>query len=158
MSTHSFRTDYSTVAATPITDYKTYPLHLLFTSNYKLPPDVDRCNLEKHLADADFEMAFNMNRDEFYSLPLWRRNDLKRRVRLFWAIFFMARSIPPNSNDSQISGSIINYCLMENFTDECLWKNFVVRASWTKSDSRSHDQFVSMTFKILVKIYLSLYI
>ena len=84
MSTHSFRTDYSAAAApTPITDYKTYPLHLLFTSNYKLPPDVDRCNLEKHLADADFEMAFNMNRDEFYSLPLWRRNDLKRRVRLF---------------------------------------------------------------------------
>jgi hypothetical protein len=31
MSTHSFRTDYSAVAATPITDYKTYPLHLLFT-------------------------------------------------------------------------------------------------------------------------------
>ena len=46
-------------------------------------PDVDRCNLEKHLSDADFEMAFNVNRDEFYSLPLWKRNDLKRRVRLF---------------------------------------------------------------------------
>ena len=82
MSTHSFRTDYS-AAPTPITDHKIYPLHLLFTSNYKMPPDVDRCNLEKHLADADFEMAFNMNKDEFYSLPLWRRNDLKRRIRLF---------------------------------------------------------------------------
>lgn len=69
--------------AKPITDYKEYPLHLLLTTNFKMPPDVDRCNLEKHLSNADFEMVFQMPRDEFYSLPLWRRNDFKRRVRLF---------------------------------------------------------------------------
>ena len=56
---------------------------MLFTNNYKLPPDLDRCSLEKHLSDADFEMAFNMARDDFYRLPIWKRNDLKKRVRLF---------------------------------------------------------------------------
>lgn len=66
-----------------ITDYKEYPMHLLLTSNFKMPPDVDRCNLEKHMSKADFEMIFQMSRDEFYSLPLWRRNDYKRRLRLF---------------------------------------------------------------------------
>ena len=64
-------------------DYKKYPIHLLLTSNFKMPPDVDRCNMEKHLNDEDFNMVFQMGRDEFYSLPLWRRNDFKRRVRLF---------------------------------------------------------------------------
>lgn len=67
----------------PLKDHKIYPLHLLLTSNFKMPPDVDRCNLEKHLNDEDFEMVFHMPRDDFYSLPLWRRNDFKRRVRLF---------------------------------------------------------------------------
>ena len=70
-------------AGTVMTEHKIYPVHLLFTTNYKLPPDIDRCNLEKHLSDADFEMVFNMSRDDFYAMPLWRRNDYKRRVRLF---------------------------------------------------------------------------
>ncbi len=64
-------------------EYKEYPMHLLLTSNFKMPPDVDRCNLEKHLSNADFQMVFQMSRDEFYTLPLWRRNDYKRRVKLF---------------------------------------------------------------------------
>ena len=64
-------------------EHKVYPLHVLFTNNYKLPPDLDRCALEKHLSDADFEMAFNMTRGDFYRLPTWKRNDLKKRVRLF---------------------------------------------------------------------------
>lgn len=67
----------------PITDHKPYPMHLLLTTNFKMPPDVDRCNLEKHLNSSDFEMIFQMTKDEFYSLPLWRRNDYKRRVKLF---------------------------------------------------------------------------
>lgn len=62
---------------------KIYPIHLLLTSNYRLPNDVDRCNLESHLSDADFELVFEVNRADFYRLPLWRRNDLKKRVKLF---------------------------------------------------------------------------
>ena len=83
--THGFRPGSRATSTTPqvITEHKIYPVHLLFTTNYKLPPDVDRCNLEKHLNDEDFEMVFAMTRDDFYSMPLWRRNDFKRRVRLF---------------------------------------------------------------------------
>lgn len=62
---------------------KIYPIHLLLTSNYRLPHDVDRCNLERHLADSDFELVFECGRPEFYSYPQWRRNELKKRVKLF---------------------------------------------------------------------------
>nr|XP_027234715.1 actin-binding LIM protein 1-like isoform X1 [Penaeus vannamei] len=62
---------------------KIYPAHLLFVSNYRLPNDVDRCHLERHLSDAEFEMIFHMSRMDFYRLPEWRRNDLKRRCKLF---------------------------------------------------------------------------
>jgi len=60
-----------------------YPLHLLFTTNYRLPGDVDRCNLEKHLSDADFDMVFRLSREDFYRLPYWKRCDLKRKYHLF---------------------------------------------------------------------------
>ncbi|XP_066946543.1 actin-binding LIM protein 2-like isoform X23 [Macrobrachium rosenbergii] len=62
---------------------KIYPAHLLLVSNYRLPNDVDRCHLERHLSDTDFEMVFHMTRMDFYRLPEWRRNDLKRRAKLF---------------------------------------------------------------------------
>lgn len=81
---------------------KIYPIHLLMTTNYRLPNDVDRykssfvflkylnysfvsyrCNLERHLSDADFELVFEVNRSDFYRLPLWRRSDMKKRVKLF---------------------------------------------------------------------------
>ena len=60
-----------------------YPLHLLFTTNYRLPGDVDRCNLEKHLSDADFDLVFRVSREDFYKLPYWKRCDLKRKYHLF---------------------------------------------------------------------------
>lgn len=62
---------------------KVYPYHLLITTNYRLPPDVDRCNLERHLSEAEFETLFQCTRNEFYRLPQWKRNDLKKRARLF---------------------------------------------------------------------------
>ncbi|XP_065215240.1 actin-binding LIM protein 3-like isoform X3 [Planococcus citri] len=62
---------------------KIYPYHLLMISNYRLPPGVDRLNLERHLSDAEFETLFQMSRTDFYRLPQWRRNELKRRARLF---------------------------------------------------------------------------
>ncbi|XP_054168729.1 actin-binding LIM protein 2-like [Oppia nitens] len=60
-----------------------YPYHLLVTNNYRLPPDVDRCHLERHLQNSEFEQLFHMNRIDFYRLPEWRRNEMKRRVKLF---------------------------------------------------------------------------
>ncbi|XP_047512733.1 actin-binding LIM protein 2 isoform X1 [Pieris napi] len=62
---------------------KLYPYHLLLITNYRLPPDVDRLNLERHLSDAEFEAILQFSRAEFYRLPQWRRNELKRRARLF---------------------------------------------------------------------------
>jgi len=62
---------------------KIYPIHLLMTSNYRLPNDADRCNLERHLSDTDFELVFEVSRTDFYRLPQWKRNDLKKRVKLF---------------------------------------------------------------------------
>lgn len=64
---------------------KLYPYHLLLITNYRLPPDVDRLNLERHLSDAEFEAILQVGRQDFYRLPQWRRNELKRRARLFWA-------------------------------------------------------------------------
>ncbi|XP_037913450.1 actin-binding LIM protein 1 isoform X3 [Hermetia illucens] len=62
---------------------KIYPYHLLLISNYRLPIDVDRCNLERHLSDVEFEAILQCTRAEFYRMPQWRRNEIKRRVRLF---------------------------------------------------------------------------
>ncbi|KAL4149685.1 hypothetical protein QTP88_003566 [Uroleucon formosanum] len=62
---------------------KIYPYHLLLITNYRLPSDVDRCNLDRHLSPSEFEAVFQMSQAEFYQLPKWRRNELKRRVRLF---------------------------------------------------------------------------
>uniref|UniRef100_V5GP13 Actin-binding LIM protein 1 n=2 Tax=Anoplophora glabripennis TaxID=217634 RepID=V5GP13_ANOGL len=62
---------------------KIYPYHLLVITNYRLPADVDRCNLERHLSDQEFEALFQLSRMDFYRLPQWRRNELKRRIRLF---------------------------------------------------------------------------
>ncbi|KAF7490681.1 Actin-binding LIM protein 2, partial [Sarcoptes scabiei] len=60
-----------------------YPYHLLMITNYRLPPDVDRCHLERHLENTEFEEIFGMDRSEFYRLPEWKRNELKKRVKLF---------------------------------------------------------------------------
>ncbi|XP_031637190.1 actin-binding LIM protein 3 isoform X4 [Contarinia nasturtii] len=62
---------------------KIYPYHLLLISNYRLPADVDRCNLERHLSDVEFEAVLMCTRTDFYRLPQWRRNEIKRRARLF---------------------------------------------------------------------------
>ncbi|XP_022918033.1 actin-binding LIM protein 2 isoform X2 [Onthophagus taurus] len=62
---------------------KIYPYHLLLTNNYRLPADVDRVNLERHLSDTEFEAIFQCVRADFYRLPQWRRNELKKRARLF---------------------------------------------------------------------------
>ncbi|XP_055624699.1 actin-binding LIM protein 2 isoform X3 [Toxorhynchites rutilus septentrionalis] len=62
---------------------KIYPYHLLLITNYRLPSDVDRCNLERHLSDVEFEAILQSSRAEFYRMPQWRRNEIKRRARLF---------------------------------------------------------------------------
>jgi len=38
---------------------------------------------QRHLSDIEFEHILQCARSEFYRLPQWRRNELKRRVKLF---------------------------------------------------------------------------
>ncbi|VDK44128.1 unnamed protein product [Anisakis simplex] len=62
---------------------KIYALNELQTSNKKLPEDVDREHLERHLNRAEFEQIFSMSPIEFYKLPEWKRINLKRKAKLF---------------------------------------------------------------------------
>ncbi|XP_026108346.1 actin-binding LIM protein 1-like isoform X3 [Carassius auratus] len=65
---------------------KVYPYEMLVVtsrSRSKLPRDVDRTRLERHLAPETFFEIFGMAIQEFDRLPLWKRNELKKKARLF---------------------------------------------------------------------------
>uniref|UniRef100_A0A672MPP1 Actin-binding LIM protein 1-like n=1 Tax=Sinocyclocheilus grahami TaxID=75366 RepID=A0A672MPP1_SINGR len=65
---------------------KVYPYEMLMVtsrSRSKLPRDVDRTRLERHLAPEMFFEIFGMEIQEFDRLPLWKRNELKKKARLF---------------------------------------------------------------------------
>ncbi|MBN3300662.1 ABLM1 protein, partial [Amia calva] len=67
-------------------EYKVYPYEVLAVTNrvrVKLPKDVDRTRLERHLSPEDFRKVFGMTIEEFDRLALWKRNDLKKQARLF---------------------------------------------------------------------------
>ncbi|KAG9488558.1 hypothetical protein GDO78_004875 [Eleutherodactylus coqui] len=65
---------------------KVFPYEMLIVTNrgrQKLPPGVDKTQLEKYLSPEDFQRLFCMTLDEFVKMPLWRRNELKRKLLLF---------------------------------------------------------------------------
>ncbi|XP_024141527.1 actin-binding LIM protein 1 isoform X5 [Oryzias melastigma] len=67
-------------------DPKVYPFEMLTVANrgrVKLPKDVDRTRLERHLSPDSFFEIFGMSIQEFDRLPLWKRNDMKRKANLF---------------------------------------------------------------------------
>uniref|UniRef100_A0A8C1RAE0 Actin binding LIM protein 1b n=1 Tax=Cyprinus carpio TaxID=7962 RepID=A0A8C1RAE0_CYPCA len=67
-------------------EYKVYPYEMLTVTNRgrtKLPKDVDRTRLERHLAPETFFDIFGMKIHEFDRLPLWKRNDMKKKAKLF---------------------------------------------------------------------------
>ncbi|XP_036273027.1 actin-binding LIM protein 2 isoform X24 [Pipistrellus kuhlii] len=67
-------------------EYKVYPYDALIVTNrirVKLPKDVDRTRLERHLSPAEFQAVFGMSVEEFDRLALWKRNDLKKKALLF---------------------------------------------------------------------------
>ncbi|XP_047421908.1 actin-binding LIM protein 2 isoform X7 [Sciurus carolinensis] len=66
--------------------YKVYPYDALIVTNrirVKLPKDVDRTRLERHLSPEEFRAVFGMSTEEFDRLALWKRNDLKKKALLF---------------------------------------------------------------------------
>ncbi|XP_046709227.1 actin-binding LIM protein 1 isoform X34 [Silurus meridionalis] len=67
-------------------EHKVYPYEMLTVTNRgrtKLPKDVDRTRLERHLAPEVFFDVFGMEIQEFDKLPLWKRNDMKKKAKLF---------------------------------------------------------------------------
>uniref|UniRef100_A0AAY5EZ40 Actin binding LIM protein 1b n=1 Tax=Electrophorus electricus TaxID=8005 RepID=A0AAY5EZ40_ELEEL len=67
-------------------EHKVYPYEMLIVTNRgrtKLPKDVDRTRLERHLAPEVFFDIFGMDIQEFDRLPLWKRNDMKKKTKLF---------------------------------------------------------------------------
>uniref|UniRef100_A0A2K5CE07 Actin-binding LIM protein 2 n=1 Tax=Aotus nancymaae TaxID=37293 RepID=A0A2K5CE07_AOTNA len=63
-----------------------YPYDTLIVTNrirVKLPKDVDRTRLERHLSPEEFQEVFGMSMEEFDRLALWKRNDLKKKALLF---------------------------------------------------------------------------
>ncbi|XP_028330935.1 actin-binding LIM protein 2 isoform X10 [Gouania willdenowi] len=67
-------------------EYKTYPYEMLAVTHrvkVKLPRDVDRTRLERHLSPEDFQQVLGMTLEQFDRLPLWKRNDMKKKARLF---------------------------------------------------------------------------
>ncbi|XP_057215174.1 actin-binding LIM protein 2 isoform X11 [Triplophysa rosa] len=96
-STHSLPTDisqpnfpYNKSASLPGYGrngiFKVYPYEMLGVTHrvrLKLPRDVDRTRLEKHLSPEDFYKVFRMTIEQFDRLALWKKNDLKKKARLF---------------------------------------------------------------------------
>uniref|UniRef100_A0A8C5B111 Actin binding LIM protein 1a n=1 Tax=Gadus morhua TaxID=8049 RepID=A0A8C5B111_GADMO len=65
---------------------KVYPYEMLMITSRgraKLPREVDRTRLERHLAPDTFFDIFGMEIQEFDMLPLWKRNDMKKKAKLF---------------------------------------------------------------------------
>ncbi|XP_030424916.1 actin-binding LIM protein 1 isoform X15 [Gopherus evgoodei] len=65
---------------------KIFPYEMLMVTNRgrnKILRDVDRTRLERHLAPEVFQEIFGMTIQEFDKLPLWRRNDMKKKAKLF---------------------------------------------------------------------------
>ncbi|KAM9375527.1 actin-binding LIM protein 3 isoform 2-T3 [Pholidichthys leucotaenia] len=63
-----------------------YPYEALIVTTRgrnRLPKDVDRARLERHLSPEEFVQVFGMSVEDFDRLALWKRNELKKQARLF---------------------------------------------------------------------------
>ncbi|XP_057206208.1 actin-binding LIM protein 3 isoform X4 [Triplophysa rosa] len=67
-------------------EYKVYPYEALIVTTRgrnRLPKEVDRTRLERHLSPEEFFHVFGMTIAEFDRLALWKRNEMKKHARLF---------------------------------------------------------------------------
>uniref|UniRef100_A0A8C7HTJ4 Actin binding LIM protein family member 3 n=1 Tax=Oncorhynchus kisutch TaxID=8019 RepID=A0A8C7HTJ4_ONCKI len=63
-----------------------YPYEALIVTTrgrHRVPKDVDRARLERHLSPEEFLQVFGMTVAEFDRLALWKRNEMKKQARLF---------------------------------------------------------------------------
>ncbi|XP_077358621.1 actin-binding LIM protein 1-like isoform X3 [Festucalex cinctus] len=85
-SPHPFARMDRGVSMPNLLEPKVYPYEMLTVVNrgrVKLPRDVDRTRLERHLSPDSFFEIFGMVIKEFDRLPLWKRNDMKKKANLF---------------------------------------------------------------------------
>ncbi|XP_018107641.1 actin-binding LIM protein 3 isoform X6 [Xenopus laevis] len=85
-STELFHYDSANAVNWGMREYKIYPYELLVVTSRgrtRLPKDVDRTRLERHLSAEEFYQVFGMTISEFDRLALWKRNELKKQARLF---------------------------------------------------------------------------
>ncbi|XP_070773097.1 actin-binding LIM protein 3-like [Enoplosus armatus] len=81
-----YQYDSSNAVNWQIREYKIYPYEALIVSvrgQQRLPSDVDRARLERHLSPEEFYRVFGMSMSAFDHLPQWKKNELKKQVRLF---------------------------------------------------------------------------
>ncbi|KAJ3177013.1 Coronin-2B [Geranomyces variabilis] len=60
---------------------ETYSVDVLLSD--AVPPHLDMTRLETYLSTEDFEGLFGMRRDDYVALPLWKRDEVKKRVGVF---------------------------------------------------------------------------
>ncbi|XP_026225778.1 actin-binding LIM protein 3-like [Anabas testudineus] len=81
-----YQYDSSNAVNWQIREYKIYPYEDLMVSvrgQQRLPSDVDRARLERHLSPEEFYRVFGMAMSAFDRLAQWKKNELKKQVRLF---------------------------------------------------------------------------
>ncbi|KAM7374554.1 hypothetical protein PAMP_007202 [Pampus punctatissimus] len=81
-----YQYDSSNAVNWQIREYKIYPYEALMVSvrgQQRLPSDVDRARLERHLSPEEFHRVFGMSMSAFDRLAQWKKNELKKQVRLF---------------------------------------------------------------------------
>ncbi|XP_028322797.1 actin-binding LIM protein 3-like isoform X2 [Gouania willdenowi] len=84
--TDYYQYDSSNAVNWQIKEYKIYPYDALVVSvrgQQRLPTDVDRARLERHLSPEEFHRVFGMSMSTFDRLAQWKKNEMKKRVRLF---------------------------------------------------------------------------
>ncbi|KAG5844252.1 hypothetical protein ANANG_G00160410 [Anguilla anguilla] len=72
---------YDYDSSSPIYPYE--QLVVTTRGRIRLPNDVDRTRLERHLSPEEFGQVFGMTIADFDRLALWKRNELKKQARLF---------------------------------------------------------------------------
>ncbi|KAJ8408861.1 hypothetical protein AAFF_G00246790 [Aldrovandia affinis] len=78
--------EYDSAVNWGIKEYKIYPYEELLVTTRgrnRLPNDVDRTRLERHMSPEDFSRVFGMTIADFDRLALWKKNELKKQARLF---------------------------------------------------------------------------
>lgn len=63
--------------------YPKYPIDVLRNESSQLPDGIDPKRKEIHLTNDDFVAVFQMHFAEFETLPNWKKQELKKKHKLF---------------------------------------------------------------------------